>query len=100
MPATTFTELIKILAISSISRTLTASVYSVSRMQTSYGVSEVAVQPRAVVPSIIDLMSQNTGVAVESSRKRKDPGSVNSNAALPPSKALKTARVSIGSDIE
>ena len=73
--------------------TMRASVYSVSRMQTTSGLSEVAVQPRAVIPSIIGQMSQNAGVAVESSRKRKDPGSVNSNAALPPSKAIKTGSV-------
>ena len=68
-----------------------SSVYTVSKMQMSSGVREMAVHPRAVIPSIIGQISQNSnagGGGVES-KKRKEPPSVHGDAALPPSKTFK-----------
>lgn len=75
-----------------------ASVYSVSKIQPSSVVSEMAtMQPRVVIPSIIGQLSQRSYTGgMNSSRKRKDPPSVNSsssNSALPPSKTFKAGSV-------
>lgn len=68
-----------------------ATVYSASKLPVSSGVSETAVQPRAVIPSIIGHIPHHSGM--ESSRKRKDVSSVNSIAGVPPSKTFKAGSV-------